>query len=90
MKLPTLICIALLGLGSIANINADAQSKQPESAPAQDVQAETNKTGNSDKQAPKAKANDELEKSNRKPPKKVFKPTEEISEDLPVPFPIDI
>ena len=25
-----------------------------------------------------------------KPPKEVFKPTEEISEDLPVPFPVDI
>ena len=25
-----------------------------------------------------------------KPPKKVFKPSEEISEDRPVPFPVDI
>ena len=32
----------------------------------------------------------EAEKSNTKPPKKVFKPTEEISEDRPVPFPVDI
>lgn len=28
--------------------------------------------------------------SKAKPPKKVFKPTEEISEDSPVPFPVDI
>jgi len=28
--------------------------------------------------------------SKTKPPKKVFKPTEEISEDSPVPFPVDI
>ena len=28
--------------------------------------------------------------SKAKPPKEVFKPTEEISEDSPVPFPVDI
>jgi hypothetical protein len=28
--------------------------------------------------------------SKTKPPKQVFKPTEEISEDSPVPFPVDI
>ncbi len=32
----------------------------------------------------------EQERSKPKSPKKVFKPTEEISEDLPVPFPVDI
>jgi hypothetical protein len=32
----------------------------------------------------------EQEVSKTKPPKEVFKPTEEISEDLPVPFPVDI
>ncbi len=32
----------------------------------------------------------EQERSKPKTPKKVFKPTEEISEDLPVPFPVDI
>jgi len=77
----------LFGLGSVVNINATAQSKQPDSVSKQE---ETTKVGDSKKEMPKAKAKDELEKSNRKPPKKVFKPTEEISEDLPVPFPVDI
>lgn len=53
------------------------------------------------KQAEEAKKRqaDELEKQRKqqqqepgktKEPKKVFKPTEEISEDRPVPFPVDI
>ncbi len=36
------------------------------------------------------KQEQEKERSKPKSPKKVFKPTEEISEDLPVPFPVDI
>ena len=36
------------------------------------------------------KQEQEKERSKPKTPKKVFKPTEEISEDLPVPFPVDI
>lgn len=36
------------------------------------------------------KQEQEQERSKPKSPKKVFKPTEEISEDLPVPFPVDI
>ena len=36
------------------------------------------------------KQEQEKEGSKPKSPKKVFKPTEEISEDLPVPFPVDI
>ena len=44
------------------------------------------------KQEAEAKAKDEAEKAARKSIKKdqVFIPTEEISEDKPVPFPVDI
>lgn len=36
------------------------------------------------------KQEQEQQRSKPTTPKKVFKPTEEISEDLPVPFPVDI
>lgn len=42
------------------------------------------------KQQAEALKKEAAKKSNTKPPKKVFKPTEEISEDRPVPFPVDI
>ena len=38
----------------------------------------------------KAEAQNKEQVSKTKPPKEVFKPTEEISEDSPVPFPVDI
>lgn len=50
-------------------------------------QSQTSSTENS----PKIAIDEQKNKtSNSKPTEKVFKPSEEISEDSPVPFPVDI
>ena len=43
-----------------------------------------------DESSSKPQTQEENKKQSAKPKEKVFKPSEEISEDLPVPFPIDI
>lgn len=58
----------------------------------QQKQAALEKKAEREKQAEQKKKQEQENKDSGKPsqPKKVFKPTEEISEDLPVPFPVDI
>jgi len=54
--------------------------------------AQSENTTNGTESGNDVEQNEQTEKSNSKPkPKeKVFKPSEEISEDSPVPFPVDI
>jgi hypothetical protein len=62
-----------------------AQDSQQTALPGRDSQSQKEPQKESQKEPQK-----EQEVSKTKPPKEVFKPTEEISEDLPVPFPVDI
>jgi hypothetical protein len=67
---------------SVKTVNADGDAKQLSEQKKQLEQQK--KLEEQEQQKKKAAAN------KSKPPKAVFKPTEEISEDSPVPFPVDI
>ena len=75
------LMIALVGSAAVF-----AQS-QPSSAEPAEQTADTPSKPETDK--PK-NTNTNVKKPNKQRPKEVFKPTEEISEDAPVPFPVDI
>jgi len=74
----TTLLVTGLFVTSLAFAQSDSTgSKQAESAPS------TSETSPAKKRAPKTTSKPEQSEQ-------VFKPSEEISEDLPVPFPIDI
>lgn len=72
------IQVVLIFVLSLQVVNAQSSADSAETE-----QPKTNKSKEADK---KAAANERKPKPN----KQVFKPTEEISEDSPVPFPVDI
>lgn len=67
--------------GSAQAVDQDGDAKTPS---AQQKKREEEKQSEPKQQETKPVA------TKKKPPKDVFKPSEEISEDLPVPFPVDI
>ncbi len=91
------IIFLLLLLLFLAMSGAQAQ-QAPAPDPANDIELseeERKKAEDEDaiekgKQQPDSQTAKNEDASKTTPPKKVFKPTEEISEDSPVPFPVDI
>ncbi len=69
-----LTLLVMIGSVSLAQEQADDTQGSTDQA------AETTKPSDAEKDSER----------NKKPPREVFKPTEEISEDSPVPFPVDI
>ena len=84
MKHFFLITMLISLLYRVDHVHAQSDSEPELSGRAEEAVDESQ---SQQRQEPKPQ---EAEKSNTKPPKKVFKPTEEISEDRPVPFPVDI
>lgn len=93
-----LLVITLVGLGfSYAQeVPTDASTQQKpltdEEQKAQVLEQKALEQEKLEKEAQKKAEQAKLKEvaSKAKPPKEVFKPTEEISEDSPVPFPVDI
>ncbi len=87
MKLSLALCVSVLAfsLSIVAIGQTDSATERSETSA-----GEQNKSDESANTRARSEKKAEEEKSNAKPPKKVFKPSEEISEDLPVPFPVDI
>ena len=93
IRLPKILhlgCVLFAGfLLSSVLWTAYAQDGQPPSgAESADEQDQTDPPAQKAPPPPKPEAKRDAGKS--KPDEEVFKPTEEISEDLPVPFPVDI
>jgi len=85
-----LVCLASVNI-SYAQQTPEANSDEQRQT--QDQEKERLEKEAAEKAAQKKAAEQQAKKEEtRKPktPRKVFKPTEEISEDSPVPFPVDI
>ena len=79
-----LIALYLVVMGSV---HAQQDANSP--AANENAEEELQKEALEKAEAEKIKAEQNKTVSN-KPPEEVFKPSEEISEDSPVPFPVDI
>ena len=96
LSLQANILFAQQGDDSSDQATADAQELSEEEARAKSIaDLEKLKQANDEKkrkaeQEKLEKQQQEQQSSKPKEPRKVFKPTEEISEDSPVPFPVDI
>jgi hypothetical protein len=87
-----LVCYGYLSVAdsqddAIDNATAEQQDSQKVEDRALDSDQKEPQDDGSDKSEEQQKTKEVVKK---KPPKQVFKPTEEISEDKPVPFPVDI
>jgi len=80
-----LIALCLL---VISHVHAQQDASSP--AANENAEEELQKEALEKVEAEKIKAEQNKTVSKAKPPEEVFKPTEEISEDSPVPFPVDI
>lgn len=93
-KIAAVLSCLCVSLFSIIGTTALAQTEQ--SSPAINREATQNKEQNEEKQKPNTKAKVKApekknsQKKDNKAATDTFKPSEEISEDLPVSFPVDI
>jgi len=87
------VLISIAIFSAVESVSYAQQAPTADSTAPKELSEEERKKAEALEEEAREKAKQQREKeeaSKTKAPKKVFKPTEEISEDSPVPFPVDI